>query len=450
MKYARQLWLTLVFLILMGCQSQPSQLVVSSTATPSPVPPGATATLTPMPTESPAQAISIPVAPPTMTPRPIVELPTHTPSLTHTPLPPTPSPTTTPSPVPSPTTPSVDAEVTEIGDGLRLRAGPGLSASVLANLPAGAKLQFIGRTSDGGWYQVVTTDNKTGWVWGAYLRIFTDVGNVPITGDTIQNPTVPAPSGVSVVSGVSSHARQIFERGQQMGNRRDVFSKVGDSLTVATFVLYPIGWGSYNLGNYQHLQTAVNFFSGTAAREGNSFANISLAADNGWTTREILDPSRARGGVCQGGETPLECEYRVVKPSVALILVGTNDVANVPLNEYSSNLQRIVQITIDRGIIPIVSTIPNRSGFDVTPYNQAIRQIAASNDIPLWDYWSAMQLLPNFGLHSDGVHPSYPSETDFAQSANFSDPNNLQYGYVIRNLTALEVLDAVWRFVLSY
>lgn len=77
------------------------------------------------------------------------------------------------------------------------------------------------------------------------------------------------------------------------------------------------------------------------------------------------------------------------------------------------------------------------------------RVIAQSNDIPLWDYWSAMQVLPNTALSPDNVHPSYPSETDFAQAANFTG-DNLQYGYVIRNLTALEVLDAVWRYVLSY
>lgn len=39
---------------------------------------------------------------------------------------------------------------------------------------------------------------------------------------------------------------------------------------------------------------------------------------------------------------------RVVRPSVALILIGTNDVANVPLDEYRNNLQRIVQISLDR------------------------------------------------------------------------------------------------------
>ena len=32
----------------------------------------------------------------------------------------------------------------------------------------------------------------------------------------------------------------------------------------------------------------------------------------------ILNPVLARPGVCNSGETPLECEYRIVKPAVAL------------------------------------------------------------------------------------------------------------------------------------
>lgn len=442
--------------LLTSAAQQPALVVVTVTPTPevSPLPPVIYITATPPPL--PQQPLFVPSTPQSA----VVVVPlivTATPNL----FVPTPLMAITPTPfvVASATPLSVasapqagggrDAEVAEFGDGLRLRVAPGLSANVLANLPAGTSLRIVGKTGDGGWFQVVAPDEKIGWVWGAYLRLFVDGASVPVTGETLQIPTVPAASGAAVVSGVASPARQIFERGQQLGNRRDVFSKVGDSITVATFVLYPFGWGSYNLGAYQHLQPVIGFFSSTNAREGNSFANISLSADNGWTTRDVLNPARARGGICQGGETPLECEYRVVKPSVALIMLGTNDLASVPIDEYRANLQRIVQISSERGVIPILSTIPNRRGFDVSAFNQTIIQIAQSNSIPLWDYWSAMQVLPNTGLSPDGVHPSYPSETDFAAAANFNG-DNLSYGYVIRNLTALEVLDSVWRQVLSY
>jgi hypothetical protein len=43
----------------------------------------------------------------------------------------------------------------------------------------------------------------------------------------------------------------------------------------------------------------------------------------------------------------------------------------------------------------------------------------------------------------DGVHPSWaPNAADFT-------PENLQYGSTVRNLTALMVLDALWRQVMN-
>jgi hypothetical protein len=43
-------------------------------------------------------------------------------------------------------------------------------------------------------------------------------------------------------------------------------------------------------------------------------------------------------------------------------------------------------------------------------------------------------------LSSDGVHPSYVT----SHAADFT-PEYLQYGYTVRNLTALQALDEVWR-----
>jgi hypothetical protein len=79
----------------------------------------------------------------------------------------------------------------------------------------------------------------------------------------------------------------------------------------------------------------------------------------------------------------------------------------------------------------------------VALFNEAILKLADEYDIPLWNYWAALQNLPNDGLSSDGVHPSVAptSATDFS-------PEGLKYGMNMRNLTALQALDAVWRYVL--
>ena len=56
-----------------------------------------------------------------------------------------------------------------------------------------------------------------------------------------------------------------------------------------------------------------------------------------------------------------------------------------------------------------------------------------------------METIPNQGLSSDGLHPSLPPD---GAPGRFST-DNLQYGYTVRNLTALQTLDVIWRLVLS-
>jgi hypothetical protein len=153
--------------------------------------------------------------------------------------------------------------------------------------------------------------------------------------------------------------------------------------------------------------------------------------------------------VCRSGETPLECEYRLVKPSVALIMFGTNDSGGMPSATFSANLTRIVQISINMGVIPVLSTIPPKhynpaTDGRVTEFNQIIIATARTYDVPLWNYWAAMSPLPSEGLDADGVHPSIPPDTATA----IFDATHLQYGYTMRNFTALQVLYTLWQQVL--
>ncbi len=354
--------------------------------------------------------------------------------------------------------PRPDARVAAGRGGLRLRASPGTAGEEQVRLAELTPLNVIGRTADNTWMQVITPEGNTGWVWSAYVDVYIDLGVIPITGEAVDAPPVveapPPPPAVrlpgNVVSGITSHARQIFQRGQQLGNRANVFSKVGDSITYATYFLYPIGWGQYDLGSYANLAPVIQHFAAETAREGNSFANRSMAAYGGWTTESMftpgLKPEGMPPGICQPGELPLVCEYRVVRPAVALIMLGTNDITYMPLELYRANLTRVVEVSIEMGVIPVLSTIPPRADRDVQPFNQTVVGIARAYDIPLWDYYSAMVALPDSGLSPDGVHPSAPPG-DFSASTTFT-PQNLRYGYTVRNLTALQVLDAIWRQVL--
>lgn len=389
--------------------------------------------------------------------------PTSTPLPTSTPIP-----TTTPNPnAPTPTDePLAESEIVndtpatgnfgaadavvlpQVGeDGLRLRAEPSLIAEIRDQLPSGTSLDIIGRVDDNTWVEVVNPDGVRGWVWTAYLRVTISLAEQPITGEAVVLDVASGGGGAAnqYISGVTSNARRIFEQGQAMGNKANVFSKVGDSLTVATYVMYPIGWGQADLQGYAYLQPAMNWFLGGAAREGNPFATVPIAADNGWTTRDILNPALAPAGC--NGETPLQCELRLNKPSTALILVGTNDMSAMGVGAFQANLARIVQICIDNGVVPVLTTIPYRHGFDVPSFNAAITTTARQYDIPLMDYGTAMSNLPGLGISSDGVHPSYPIAGDYASAVRFTE-DNLNYGYTMRNLLILQMLDVLYRQVL--
>ena len=396
---------------------------------------------------------------PTTTPeRTFAPPPTFTPAIwsSSTPIS-TPVPTTPPQNTQAPPTQESitgNAQVCGTCSNLRLRATPGTAGNVVTHLEANTPVTIIGRTEDRVWVQITLNNGMMGWVSAQFLDISIDLSLVAITGvaeDTVFPTSVPivGPGGIEVVSGISSHARQIFLDGRSKGNSAHTFSRVGDSITASPFFLSSIANGSYQLGGYGYLGGAISFFSGPNGRGVNPFGAASIAAQNGWSTESVLNPAQADRNLCRSGETPLECEYRVVKPSVALIMLGTNDSGGLPTPQYTANLHRIVVISISMGVIPVLSTIPPKhydanTDSRVAEFNQIIIATARAYDIPLWNYFAVMIPLPAEGLSSDGVHPSIPP----SGTAVILDDHNLQFGYAVRNLTALQMLYALWQQVL--
>jgi uncharacterized protein YraI len=331
---------------------------------------------------------------------------------------------------------------------VNLRNGPGTSFPVMHALPPGMALNLIARSADGQWVQAQVA-GEYGWVHVDYLDISGDVASLPaVTGDApeaVAYPSVPA----GVVPTVGPRVREIYLYGLSLGNRPGVFAKIGDSITDSDAFLVSMATRAARLGDYGYLRDVIDHFSRPKARTGDSFANTSLAARGGWTSGDLLNPaSTLDASVCGSGESPLVCEYRVNQPSVALIMIGTNDIFyGIDSSTYRAHLNTIVQTSIDMGVIPVLSTIPDyqasTDGFARSlELNGVIREVAASYGVPLWDYWLALQGLPNRGVSADGYHPSIDPAT---ASAVIFSPEGLRYGYTMRNLTALLVLDAVWR-----
>lgn len=249
------------------------------------------------------------------------------------------------------------------------------------------------------------------------------------------------------ISGVSDHSYEIFLTGQALGNRANVFAKVGDSLTKDSRFLSPIGQGRYKLYEYAYLEPMIDYYSQEKARTANSFVNETAAAGNGWRAWSVFTGTSPVRGICHRGEAPLTCEYRLVQPAVALIMLGTNDAASgTSLSVYETQMRRIIETSEANGVIPILSTIPplnRRTKYSVEQYNEVIRRLAAEYDVPLIDYWAALQGLPGYGLSRDGVHPWAP----YNAAADFSPENLATAGITVRNLLTLQALDEVWRFI---
>jgi len=334
---------------------------------------------------------------------------------------------------------SPDAIVMPMDVRLRAHPVPTLSSETSFFIDPGTPVEIIGRTADRTWVQVRAADGE-GWVVSEYIVVFIDLPPVPVTADS-----VGLDRGYALPPDVVEQVGAIYRRGQERGNRPNVFSKVGDSISESPHYLRPISRGLYNLGDFQYLQGVIDYFSAEIARDANSFGNTSIAAGTGWSSDAVISPEFADPSLCSAGETPLACEYRLVRPSLALIMFGTNDAGHFDPITYEYKLQQIIEFSIEQGVIPVLSTIPVRLGYEdkVARFNQVVVKNTTQYHIPLWDYGAAMTTLPNFGLDTDGVHPSIPAgglkgAVDFRAT-------NLYSGYVIRNLTALEMLDLVWK-----
>jgi hypothetical protein len=232
-----------------------------------------------------------------------------------------------------------------------------------------------------------------------------------------------------VIPEISSTAVQIYQRGVTLGNNPRAFSKIGDCGSTPAWFLgdFDRGQKYYNLGQYTDLEQVIGIFQG-------SYSRTSLAAKSGFNASSIFSPLWSNPEQCQPGEAPLACEYRVHRPSMAFIMLGSNDVYHP--DEFEPQMRQIIELSIGQGIIPILSTKADNLEGDGS-INATIARLAQEYDIPLWNYWRAVQDLPDQGLQEDGVHITWASN-------QFDNPFNMSRGWPIRNLNALQVLDAVW------
>ena len=228
-----------------------------------------------------------------------------------------------------------------------------------------------------------------------------------------------------IIPDLSLRSFEIYQNGLALGNNPHAFSKVGDGEITSNWFLsiYEFKPEKYNLGQHSELAEVIDYFSG-------SFARVSLATRVGFNTTRILDPLFAMNDDCEVEETPLECELRHHRPSFAIISLGSNQVWTPDI--FETELRQIVETCIRMGVLPILSTKGDNLEGD-HHINAIIADVAQEYEIPLWNFWLAIQSLPNQGLQLDGEHLTW-AENDF------SDPEAMSHAWPNRNLTALKLL----------
>jgi len=206
---------------------------------------------------------------------------------------------------------------------------------------------------------------------------------------------------------VSARAYEIYQGGLDNGNDSQAFSRVGDceSAPEAFLGFYVEEW-AWLPDDYQYLHAAIDHFR-------TSFARDNITARDGFGVSSVLSPLMADPSVCSNNETPLDCEFRLVRPSLIFISMGTNWAPYAGAS-YEKYLRQVVEYAIDHGTLPILMTKADNIEKD-NSINAAIARVAYDYDIPMLNFWRIAHALPHNGLEEDGAHLT----TEAEDSRNF-------------------------------
>jgi hypothetical protein len=268
---------------------------------------------------------------------------------------------------------------------------------------------------------------------GVTATLSTAENTITLTTKPTLTPFPEEWMGLPVVPEVSERAVEIYRQGLKRGNDPNTFSKIGDCQNVTDFFFSAFeNPASYTLGEeYAYLAPAVEQFQGSFGRE-------SLAVEGGMNVAAVLSPLRADPALCGGKYSPLICEILRHRPVIAIISFE-EWWGEKSAETYGGYMRQVVEQTIAQGVVPILVTKADNLEGDYS-INQTIVDIAREYEIPLWNFWRAVQDLPDQGLRDDNFHLTYKKHC-----YHFDQAECLDYAWTIRNLTGLQSLHAVWQ-----
>lgn len=278
--------------------------------------------------------------------------------------------------------------------------------------------------------------------------------SAPETGTDATPPDAPAPAPALYPSDRTQSpvtpyvvARMNEVLAVNPTSRRDLFMKVGDSISASTRFLHCFADGEAELGSHGALQPTLDAYASATVEGTTSFDRVSASVESGRTASWAMN----------GDPSPLEQELTALDPALAVVMFGTNDIGWFSpdhlhtLSWYHGHMFDLVDTLIGAGVVPILSTLPPRddnAALDawIPTFNAVIRGMAQGRQVPLVDFHRELVSLQDHGLSPDGVHPN--AYTGGGDACSLS-PEGLAFGYNVRNWITLTALDRVRRSVIA-
>jgi tetratricopeptide (TPR) repeat protein len=222
-----------------------------------------------------------------------------------------------------------------------------------------------------------------------------------------------------VVPEVSEQTKGIYRQGMKLGRDAKAFSIIGDCHS-APEVLFerlvdpeytrPAEYGAYleTIGTYSE-----------------SWGRYFVTVKNGMSAASVLSPYWNDEEICEADESPLACEIRLHNPSIIIISIGTNWLEEdyEPFEEY---YRKVLDEIIAQGIVPVITTKADPTAADF-PLNMIMARLAYEYELPMWNFWSAVQDLPDHGL-----------DVDYEEGHHL-----LHAAWDVKRLTGVQVMDAL-------
>jgi lysophospholipase L1-like esterase len=158
----------------------------------------------------------------------------------------------------------------------------------------------------------------------------------------------------------------------------------------------------------------------------------------------------------RAGMLPLKGLIEKYRPRLAVLMLGTNDAsAGRPAEAYLKDMARALDVIVEAGAIPIVSTIPPHPGRMelAAAYNKGLRKLAREKQVPLIDYeaeilarrpkdWNGTLL---------GKNDAHPTDTqgDTTPTSEPTAGNLRNSGYLLRGWLSVQKIAEVKKRVLD-